>query len=86
MDLNLETIPVVIYGCFILHNICEKNNSYIDKVLVKLQIESIKDNEKTYHNFPDPVFLYDKDEGEVARKILTSFMCEFVWKKDKNIL
>ena len=45
---------------------------------MKSQIESMKENEKTYHNFPDPVFLYDKDEGEVAQKILTSFMCEFV--------
>ena len=29
MDLKLETIPVLIYACFVLHNICEKNNSYI---------------------------------------------------------
>ena len=58
---------------------------------MKSQIENIKENEKTYHNIPDPVFLYDAGEGQVARSILTSFIREFVWKKkrnekDKNIL
>ena len=80
MDLKLKTIAVVIYACFALHNICEKNNSHIDKELVKSQIESIKQDEKTYHNIPDPVFSYDGGEGIIR---------EFVWKKkdekDKNI-
>ena len=68
MDLKLKTIPVVIYACFALHNIYEKNNSHIDKELVKSHIESIKENEKTY-NIPDPVFSYDGCEGQVARNI-----------------
>ena len=51
----------------------KKNNWYIDKELVKSNIESIKENTKTYHNIPDPAFLYDGSEGQVARSILTSF-------------
>ena len=90
MDVNLETIPVAIYECFVLRNICERNNSYIGEELVKSQIERIKENSKTYHNIPDPVFLYNGGEGQVPWNILTSFMCEFFWKKnnkkDKNIL
>ena len=78
MDLKLRTIPVVIYACFVLHNICENNNSYIEEELVKSQIESIKENEKTYHNIPNPVFSHDRGEGQVARSIFTSFIREFV--------
>ena len=78
MDLKLETIPVVVYACLVLHNICEKNNSYIDEELVESQIESIKENEKTYRNIPHPIFSYDGGEGQVARSILTPFIREFV--------
>ena len=81
---KLETISVVIYACFVLSNICEKSNSYIDQKLVKSQIESKKEYEKTYHNILDPVFSYDGGEGQVARSILTSFIREFVWKKKKT--
>ena len=77
-ELKLETISVVIYACFVLNNICEKSNSYIDQKLVKSQIESKKEYEKTYHNILDPVFSYDGGEGQVARSILTSFIREFV--------
>ena len=39
MDLKLETLPTVTCGCFILHNYCENNKSYIDEEVVKSQIE-----------------------------------------------
>ena len=47
MDLKLETIPVVIYACFVFPNKCEKDNSYFEEELVKSQIESIREKEKT---------------------------------------
>ena len=34
MDLKLESIPVVVYACFILHNFCQKNNSFLYETLV----------------------------------------------------
>ena len=67
-----------------LHNICKKNNSYIDEELLKSQIESIKENEKTHYNIPDPVFSNDKVEGQLVPGILASFIREFVRKKIKK--
>ena len=46
VDLKLEAIPTVIYACFVLHNICEKANSYIDDDLVKIQTDLIKKTKK----------------------------------------
>ena len=68
MGLKLETIPVVIYACFVLHNICKNNNnnSNIDQELVKSEIESIKKKERTCHTIPDPEFSYDMGKGKVA--------------------
>ena len=67
-------------------NICKKNNSYIDEELMKSQIESIKENEKTHYNIPDPVFSNDRVEGQLVPGIiyLTSFIREFVRKKIKK--
>lgn len=31
IDLQIKAIPIVMYACFVLHNFCEKNNSYIDE-------------------------------------------------------
>ena len=42
IDLKLEAIFIVIYACFVLHNISEKANSYIDDDLVKMQTDLIK--------------------------------------------
>ena len=45
MDLKLETIPVLIYACFVLHNICEKNNSYIFFFLSGLSLTTIHESQ-----------------------------------------
>ena len=42
MDLKIEAIPIVVYACFVLHNFCEKKNSYIDEDLVHHQMNIIK--------------------------------------------
>ena len=74
MDLKLKTVPIVIYSCFVLHNICEENNIYIDDGLVNTQINCIKSNEEAHRNIPDPIFSCDSGEGKVARNILTKFI------------
>ena len=38
VDLKLESIPTVVYACFVLHNFCERNKSYVDGDQVKSQI------------------------------------------------
>ena len=72
IDLKLENVPIIIYTCFILHNICELKNSYVDEMAVESQIDIIKQNEEEFENIPDPVYSANTDEGNVTRKILTN--------------
>ena len=74
MDIKLETIPTIIYACFVLHNFCEKNKSYIDEELVKYQIELIKKNEDEHKNVPDPIYSSNEGEGAVVRRTLTNLI------------
>ena len=66
IDLKLESVPTVVYSCFVLHNYCEQNKSYVRK-----QAELSMANEENYKNIPDPVYWYNSGEGDVIRKILT---------------
>lgn len=63
MDLKLENIPVVIYTCFVLHNFCEKNKTYINEDIVIYQMNEIKANENKFKNIPDPVYSVDEGQG-----------------------
>ena len=65
MDLKLESIPVVVYACFILHNFCEKNNSFLDETLVTAQIDIAKLNQEKCKNLLDPVYSCDAGEGKL---------------------
>ena len=76
LDLKLETIPTVIYACFILHNFCERHNSYIDEDQVKIQLDLLRKNEKTFKNLPDPNFSCIDGEGEVIRHTITEFISD----------
>ena len=71
MDLKLETIPKVVYACFVLHNYCEKRSVYVDEDVVNSQIEFIRRNEAEFQNNPDPIYSCNEEEGVVVRKILT---------------
>jgi hypothetical protein len=74
MDLKIENIPMVIYACFVLHNFCEKKNSYIDEDLVQFQLNLIKQNEAQYKNVPDPIYSLNEGEGSVVRRTLTTLI------------
>ena len=50
MDLKLESVPVVANACFILHNFCEKNKSYIDEDLVRAQWHCMRSNKEMHKN------------------------------------
>ena len=56
IDLKLESVPTIIYACFVLHNFCEANKSYIDPDLVKRQIELNRANEEKNKNTLDPIY------------------------------
>ena len=52
-DLKLETVPIVIYFCFVLHNICEMGrNSEGDDQEVQAQIQRPKRDEERTPNRP----------------------------------
>ena len=74
MDLNIDTIPIVVYSCFVLHNFCELHNSYVDESIVRNQIQRSKENEEANKNSPDPVYSCISGEGEVVRSILTNYI------------
>ena len=71
IDLKLQSIPTVVYSCFVLHNYCEQNTSYIDECTVRKQVQLSMDNEQKYKNVLDPIYSCNAGEGEIIRKILT---------------
>ena len=78
MDLKLDHIPTVIYSCFVLHNFCKLQKSYVDEDLVNNQIKIIKENEAQYRKIPDPVFSCDGGEGKIVRETLTNYIRTFL--------
>lgn len=78
MDLKIESIPVVVYACFVLHNFCEKNNSYIDEEMVQSQLNLIRQNEIQHINVPHPIYSYNEGEGHVVRRTLTNLILNTV--------
>ena len=74
VDLNLDFVPIVVYACFVLHNFCEQNSSFVDNDLVQQQYEVQIINQQQARNVPDPVFSGTLDEGAVIRSIITSFI------------
>ncbi len=56
VDLKLESVPTVVYACFVLHNFCERNQSYVDEDQVKSQIELNKRNENQNKDMLDPIY------------------------------
>ena len=74
VDLKLESVPIVVFACFVLHNYCERNNSYIDESQIRAQLEIGKENENKNQSNPDPFFSCDAGEGEVIRNILVDYI------------
>ena len=72
MDLKLENILTVVYACFVHHNFCEREKSYVDLEQVQIQMELLRSNEENYINKLDPIFSCNLDEGKVARKCKTN--------------
>lgn len=71
LDLKLESIPVVVYACFILHNFCEKNDVQLDESLVIAQCKANRGNET---NIPDPIYSCNAQEGEVIGNSLVDYI------------
>ena len=61
IDFKLETIPKLIYACFVLHKL--KNNVTVDQDAVNIQIQFIQKNVKEHQDIPDisNIFLQHSD-------------------------
>jgi hypothetical protein len=70
IDLKLESVPTVIYACFVLHNFCEENKINVDEQLLQQQLQLIRQNEDKFKNTPDPVYSYSVGEGDVVRNTI----------------
>ena len=68
VDLKIETIPKVIYSCFVLHNFCESfPKNQVDEVEVQVQIVRRQQEIDQL----DPVYSRDDTSGEYVRCVLT---------------
>ena len=74
IDFKLESIPTIIYACFVLHNFCEVNQVKLDENLVRIQMRRNKVEEERLKNAPDHVYSCNNAEGEVVRTILTTYI------------
>ena len=74
IDIKLDNIPTLVYACFILHNFCERHSIYVDEEQVKVQMELMERNEKSFKNLPDPIFSCADGEGQVIRNALTEYI------------
>ena len=77
VDLKIETVPIVAYSCFVLHNFCEKSkNCDLDDEEVERQIQRHRSDEQERPNRPDLVYSYNNPEGEYIRKTITKYVAE----------
>ncbi|XP_057299347.1 putative nuclease HARBI1 [Hydractinia symbiolongicarpus] len=67
VDLKIDFVPVAIYACFVLHNICELNKCVIDPDLVKIEIEKHKAETQ---QLDYSVYLGNLAEGDVVREAI----------------
>ena len=73
VDLKIETIPKVIYTCFVLHNFCESlSNNQLDEAEVQAQISRHQQEDDQ----PDPIYSRDDSSGEYVRRVLTEYIAQ----------
>ena len=75
MDLKLETVPIVVYCCFVRHDICEmRRNCEVDDQEIQTQIQRHKRNEEKTPNRPDPLYSYIDSEGKKIREVIKPYL------------
>ena len=74
MELKLETVPIVVCCCFVLHNICEmRRNCEVDDEEVQAQIQRHKRDEEKTLNRPDAFYSYINSEGQKIREVVKEY-------------
>ena len=72
IDFKLESVPILIYACFVFHNFCGLEYYHLDENLVRMQTKRNKVEEEKLKNTPDPIYSYVNGDGEFVRSLLTS--------------
>ena len=74
VDLKLETVPIVIYCCFVLHNICEmRRNCEVDEQEIQAQIQRHKRDEGKTPNCPGAFYSYINSGGQKIREVIKEY-------------
>ena len=74
VELKLETVPIVAYCCFVLHNICEmKRNCEVDDQEVQAHIQRHKRDEEKTQNCPNAFYSYINSEGQKIREVIKEY-------------
>ena len=71
VGLKFESIPTVVYFCFVQHNYCENKYCGLNENEVRLQIQHLLDDENENPNVPNRVNSHDNCEGEFVCSVLT---------------
>lgn len=71
--MNLTDIPMIIYSCFVLHNICEilPGNNVDDLVARQMAVDRLQQQ-----NTPDRLYSFNTVEGTHVRNIATLYYKE----------
>ena len=76
IDMQIETVPNLIYSCFVLHNFCERNNRCGIDQEVQPQTLLQRKEDKTTPNTPDEFYSHNTTEGENVCEILAKYIVE----------
>lgn len=73
IDIKLQNISKVNYGCFILHNYCETRDSAFNFWEIKSQVARISNN-IVGNNGPNNFYSENSDEGIVVGKVISNYI------------
>ena len=73
MDIPVESVPNIIYACFVLHNFCEREKVDVDAALVEKIIR-----EENSHCSIDKINSYTTGMGRRVRNTITSYFSEYL--------
>ena len=74
VDPKLETVPIVVYCCFVLHSICEmKRNCEVDDQETQAQIQRPKRDEEKIPNCTGAFYSYINSEGQKIREVIKEY-------------
>ena len=74
MDIPVEYLPNVIFGCFVLHNYCERRKCEVDTALV----EQVILEERKYNPKIDKSSSYNTPLGKRVRETIADYFKEYL--------